>query len=80
MVDGAFSAETDPDPNLSEPFADGFANTGVIVNARVVGYADTIIANVKKLWNPRMRLIVVTYCETAAEQERVYNLVHEICS
>ncbi|MBN2183629.1 MAG: hypothetical protein JW715_17100 [Sedimentisphaerales bacterium] len=79
MVDGAFSAATDPSPNPPEPFAEAFANTGIIVNARIVGAPDTIVDIVRRLWTPRMKLIVVTYCRTPEEQARVYDKIHEIC-
>jgi hypothetical protein len=79
MVDGAFSEETDPDPNTVEPFAEQFVNTGIIVNARIVGDIQIITETVKKLWKPGIKLIVVTYCKSPAEQEEVYKLIHEIC-
>lgn len=77
-VDGAFSEETDPDPNPAEPFHT-FANTNIILNARIVGNADTVINKVKELWKPGIKLIIVTYCQTPQEQEIVYNRIHEIC-
>jgi len=79
MVDGAFSEETDPDPNVVEPFAEQFVNTGIIVNARIVGDIQTITETVKKLWKPGIKLIVVTYCKSPDEQEEVYERIHEIC-
>jgi hypothetical protein len=79
MVDGAFSAATDPTPNPPEPFAQAFANTGVVVNARIVGDFDTVVETVNKLWAPGMKLIVVTYCQTPEEQAEAYHRVHEIC-
>ena len=79
MVDGAFAAETDSDPNDAEPFAEEFCRTGVVVNARIVGDVETICAQVKKLWRPGMKLIVVTYCQDPAEQEEAYHRIHEIC-
>lgn len=80
MVDGAFSEETDPDPNEVEPFVKGFSDTGIFVNARIVGDVQTISDKVKRLWSPGMKLIVVTYCQDPDEQEEAYNLIHEICS
>jgi len=80
MVDGAFSQETDPMPNPPEPFAGGFGSTGIAVNARMVGDLQTIRETVKKLWNPPMKLIVVTYCPTPGEQKKAYDLIHSICS
>jgi hypothetical protein len=79
MVDGAFSAATDPTPNHPEPFADAFANTDIVVNARIVGGLDTITESVRKLWNPGMKLIVVTFCQSPEEQAEAYDLVYKIC-
>jgi len=79
MVDGAFSAETDPSPNPPEPFVEAFANTGIVVNARIVGDSDAVAETVRKLWAPGMKLIVVTYCQTPEEQAEAYNCIHEIC-
>jgi hypothetical protein len=78
MVDGAFSAQTDPDPNPAEPFADAFAGTNIAVNARIVGRPDVVIDKVKRLYSPGMKLIVVTYCKTPTEQEEVYEKIHAI--
>ncbi len=79
MVDAAFSPQTDPSPNPPEAFAEAFAGTGIIVNARIVGPEEMIIATVKKLWTPGMKLIVVTYCPTPEEQQRVYDRIHTLC-
>ena len=79
MVDGAFSAATDPTPNPPEPFAEAFADTGIVVNARIVGSPETIAGSVRKLWKPGMKLIVVTYCQSPDEQAEAYNLVYKIC-
>jgi len=80
MVDGAFSAATDPTPNPPEPFAETFANTGIVVNARIVGDCETVVETVKKLWAPGMKLIVVTFCQTPEEQAEAYDRVHDICA
>ena len=78
-VDGAFSAETDPDPNPREPFGEAFTGNGIVVNARIVGDKETIMDQVRRLWRPGMKLIVVTYCPTPMEQSEVYNEIHEYC-
>ena len=78
-VDGAFSAETDPDPNPAAPFADALAGSGIVLNARIVGNTDIIEKTVRQLWKPGMKLIVVTYCSTPEEQKEAYDLIHEIC-
>jgi hypothetical protein len=80
MVDGAFSAATDPSPNPPEPFAETFAGTGIVVNARIVGQPETIAENVRKLWKPGMKLIVVTYCRSPEQQAQAYDHIHEICA
>ena len=79
MVDGAFSAATDPSPNPQLPFAEVFANTGIVVNARIVGSPETIAESVRRLWKPGMKLIVVTFCQNPDEQAEAYDLVYEIC-
>lgn len=79
MADGAFSPQTDPGAtNKLEDFH-AFANTGVVLNARIVGDLETIGEQVSRLWKPGMKLIVVTYCETPQEQELAYDMIHEIC-
>ncbi|MDR1222045.1 MAG: uroporphyrinogen decarboxylase family protein [Tannerella sp.] len=79
MMDAAFSPETDPNPNPALPFAETLAGSGIVLNARIVGDIDVIKQTVRQLWRPGMKLIVVTYCQTPEEQERVYDAVHEIC-
>jgi len=79
MVDAAFSRETDPDPNDPGEFIKGFQNTGIIVNARIVGDLETIERKVRELWKPGIKLIVVTYCQSPEEQEKAYDLIHSIC-
>ena len=78
-ADGAFTSQTDPSPNAPEDFAEAFAGSGVILNARMVGNADTVADAVQKLWRPGMKLIVCTYCESAEEQKTVYRRIHSIC-
>jgi hypothetical protein len=80
MADGAFSLETDPNPNPATPFSEGLANSDIILNARVVGNVDVIEQTVRQLWSPGMKLIVVTYCTTPEEQARAYDIIHEICN
>ena len=79
MVDGAFGAATDPTPNSPESFPEVFANTGIVVNARIVGNPETVAENVRRLWKPGMKLIVVTYCQSPEEQTEAYDRIHEIC-
>ena len=79
MVDGAFGAATDPTPNSPEPFAEAFAHTGIVVNARIVGDSEAVAENVRRLWKPGMKLIVVTYCQDPDEQTKAYDRIHEIC-
>ena len=79
MIDGAFSAATDPTPNSPELFAEAFANTGIVVNARIVGGVDTITEIVRRLWKPGMKLIVVTFCQNPEEQAEAYDRIYEIC-
>ncbi|WP_423128283.1 uroporphyrinogen decarboxylase family protein [Gaoshiqia sp. Z1-71] len=79
MADAAFSPQTDPGAtNKLEEFHK-FANTGVVLNARIVGDLETIREQVSRLWVPGMKLVVVTYCETPGEQEEAYHLIHRLC-
>ena len=79
MVDGAFTAQTDPDPNDLPCFSEVFDQTGIVVDARMVGDRQTVLDTVRALWRPGMKLIAVTYCETPEEQAAVYDGIHELC-
>ena len=79
MVDGAFGAQTDPSPNDPEVPPEVFANSGIIVNARIVGDPSVVAEQVKKLWAPGMKLIVVTYCQSPLDQQHAYEMIHDIC-
>ena len=79
MADGAFSPQTDPGANTNLEAFNSFANTGVVLNTRIVGDLETISEQLKRLWVPGMKMVVVTYCETPEEQEEAYHLIHEIC-
>lgn len=78
MADGAFSLATDPGANPTEGYAEAFANTGVVLNARIVGKPDIVLEKVRQLWRPGMKLIVVTYAETPEEQAYLYDNIHRI--
>lgn len=79
MADAAFSPQTDPGATDNLEAFHQFANTGIVLNARIVGDLETIREQVTRIWVPGMKLIVVTYCETPQEQEAAYQLIHEIC-
>jgi hypothetical protein len=79
MVDAAFSPQTDPGATNNLELFHRFANTGIVQNARMVGDLETIKEQVSRLWTPGMKLVVVTYCETPEEQEKVYTLIHKLC-
>jgi hypothetical protein len=78
MVDGAFSKQTDPDPNSPQPFAEAFAGSGICVNARIVGEPETVLNKTKALRHPGMKLIITTYCQTPEEQEKIYNSIKNV--
>lgn len=79
-VDGAFTEQTDPDINDAPRIGETFHNTGIVVNARMVGDIDTVAGKVKQLWRKGLKLIVVTYCKDSEEQEKFYNRINEICA
>ncbi len=77
-ADGAFTIETDPMPNHPEVFADEFAGSGIVVNARAVGNVKSSHEALSKLWRPGQKLICVTYCKTPEEQAELYDKLHEM--
>lgn len=79
MVDGAFTPETDPHPNPPDPFRKALAETGIILNARMVGDPDEVAEITRSLWSSRMKLIVVTYSGSPGEQRHIYDIIHNIC-
>ena len=79
MADAAFSPITDPGATNNLEAFHKFANTGIVLNARIVGNPEIIRQQVARLWVPGMKLVVVTYCETPAQQEEAYHIVHELC-
>ncbi len=80
MVDGAFSPQTDPAYNKCEEFRDALAGTGVILHARIVGDPDEVLARVKRLWKPRVKLIVGIHVQDAKAQRQLYHDIHAACS
>jgi hypothetical protein len=80
MADGAFSPETDPGAITNLDAFHKFAPAGVVLNARIVGDINIIKEQVKRLWTPGMKLVVVSYCPTPTEQEEAYQLIHELCN
>jgi hypothetical protein len=79
MVDGAFSPQTDPAYNQCEAFRDALAGTGVILHVRIVGEPDEVLARVKRLWKPGLKLIVVTHVQDPRAQHELYRDVHALC-
>jgi hypothetical protein len=78
-VDAAFTIETDPSPNPSGPFVSSLLNTGIVLNARMVGDASVVENTIRGLWKPGMRLLAVTYSQTPEEQAEAYRIIHDIC-
>lgn len=79
MSDAAFTAETDPHPNPSEPFAKAYKDTGIILNARMVGNPEEVEKTTKALWDKGMKMIVVSYSQSPEEQAEAYDRIHNIC-
>lgn len=80
MADGAFSPQTDPGATNNLEEFHKFANTGIVLNARVVGDLETIREQVSRLWVPGMKMVVVTYCSSPEEQAEAYDMIHEMCT
>jgi len=79
MADGAFTRETDPDPNPAELIRDAFSHTGITVCTRMVGDPELVKKTIKLLWKPGLKLIAVTYCKTPEQQKQVFEFIHEYC-
>jgi hypothetical protein len=79
MVDAAFTAETDPAPNPEAPFSNALAETGIILNARMVGDPNIVSNTTESLWQQGMRLVIVTFSSSPEEQKEVYNIIHFVC-
>jgi hypothetical protein len=79
MVDGAFTHQTDHDPNPPEKIRDAFAGTGITVCARMVGDLEAIRPAIERLWHPDLKMIAVTYCQDPEEQLRAYEFIHHHC-
>ena len=79
MSDAAFTPETDPHPNPAEPFVQALKNSGIILNARMVGDPETVKETTEKLWTDGMRLLAVTFSQSPEEQKQAYDIIHDIC-
>ncbi len=79
-IDGAFSPQTDPGFNSAKDWHDVFAGTGKILNTRCVGKPEEVLPYFKDMYGTGndMRMIAVTYCETAAEQDALYAALHAL--
>jgi len=75
MGDGAFTVQTDPSPNPPEVFRDQFRGSGICVNSRMVGDSDSVWVALSRLWDPDMKIILVTYCATPEEQKELYDRI-----
>lgn len=76
-ADGAFSLQTDPDPNDPAAFAKAFSGKGLVLNARVVGDRKEDVAEVfQTLAAGGQKVIAVTYCKDPKEQEALYDILH----
>jgi hypothetical protein len=80
MSDAAFTPETDPHPNPPEPFIRALRNSGIILNARMVGTPEIIRETTEELWEEGMKLLLVTFSQSPEEQKQAYDIIHSICS
>ena len=78
MVDGAFSPKAARlQPVRGIPRCAG--GTGVILHTRIVGEPEALLARVKRLWKPGLKLIVVTHVQDPRAQHQLYRYIHELC-
>jgi len=78
IVDGAFSPQTDPQPNKPEDFETKLRGSGIILNARCVGDCDDVFPYYEKLINKNMKVIATTYCQDERDQARLYDKLHAL--
>jgi hypothetical protein len=79
MADAAFTAETDPHPNPAESFVKALKNSGIVLNARMVGRPEVVKETTEKLWSEEMKLVAVTFSQSPEEQQQAYDVIHGIC-
>ena len=79
MMDAAFSAQIDPAPNACEPWREGLAGSGIVLQARPGRAPEEVLDRARRLWQPGMKLIVVTLVEDPAAQHRLYHDLHHLC-
>jgi hypothetical protein len=79
MMDAAFSAQIDPAPNACEPWRDALAGSGIVLQARPGREPEEVLQQARRLWQPGMKLIVVTLVEDPAAQHRLYHDLHHLC-
>lgn len=80
MSDAAFTPETDPHPNPPEPFVQALRNSGIVLNARMVGNPETVKETTEKLWAEGMKLMIVTFSQSPEEQKQAYDIIHHKCN
>ena len=78
MVDAAFTELTDPSPNPPSLLRKLFKGSEVILNARMIGDSGMVESVMQQLYSPGIRIIAVTYSQTAEEQKKVYDNIHRI--
>ncbi len=66
--------------NPAEPFVKALKNSGIILNARMVGNPESVKETTEKLWDDGMKLVVVTFSQSPEEQKQAYDMIHNICS
>ncbi len=71
-IDCALDGRIDPNPNEPEAVRDALAGTGIALHARMAGGLDDVIARVKRLLHPDLRLIVHAGFADAPDSHRRY--------
>ena len=79
MLDAAFSAQIDPAPNPGAPWRAALTGSGIVLQARPGRDPEEVLQQARQLWQPGMKLIVVTLVEDPAAQHRLYHDLHHLC-
>ena len=79
LVDGAFSPQTDPAHNRAEDWRDVLVESGVVMHARIIAPPEEVIARVKRMWKPGLKLVVTISNADPEVQHQLYHDIHAIC-
>lgn len=79
-IDCAVDTTVDPNPNSPQAVRDALAGSGLAVHVRMTGQTDAMLAVVRQLLHPDLRLVVHPAWVDAATAERNYAVLDSLLS